>query len=50
MQVRVGSTDRALLRGLVPRTGGLLVVFFTLTVCKARSEEFGNRTNLHNHD
>ena len=39
VQVRVGSADRASLRGLTERTDGLPVVFFPPTVCKARGEE-----------
>ena len=50
VQVRVGSTDRAFLRGLAPRTDGLSVVFFPPSVCKACGEGFENRTKLHNHD
>ena len=49
MQVRVGWADRASLHGLTTRTGGLPVVFFPPTVCRACGKEFVNRTKLHNH-
>ena len=49
MQVRVGSTDRALLHGLTARTDGLSVILFPSPVRKACGEEFVNRTKLHTH-
>ena len=46
MQVRVGSTDRAFLHGLITSTDGLTVVVFPPSVCKACGEEFVNRAKL----
>ena len=42
----MGSTDRALLHGLITNTDGLTVVVFLPSACKSCGEEFVNRAEL----
>ena len=50
VQVLVGSTDSALLRGSTTCTDGLSVVFYLPCVCKTCGEKSVNCRGLHNHD
>ena len=48
VQVRVGATDRAFLRGSTTCTDGLSLIFLHSCMCKVCGEELVNRTKLHN--
>ena len=50
VQVRVGSTNRALLRGLITYTDGLYVIFFPALCVQGVRQGVVNHKKSHNHD